>query len=308
MNFDVLIKVVLAVLETFTFFALGGFAVGRKMVDEKSLRGFSRFTINVLTPFMVFSSIAGKFTREDLYTAWIFPVAGFLMMLFHAALGYIFLPGMRNRTPARRATFLHMATVNNYIYLPIIVIGYLFPGKTVAALLLWSVGATMGQWTIGIAVMAVDDVKKLFLNLVSPNSIVAFGAVIYLIQPFRLPVEVINFTTKVGDLAIPLCLVLIGASIWIARSQWTAHLLDLFYTTFLRIVVMPLLTLLVLKFIPLPEIARNIAVVLAVMPASCGSVLIVREYGGDAEFAGQIVLATTLFSLVTMPLLLAFFL
>ena len=71
---------------------------------------------------------------------------------------------------------------------------------------------------------------------------------------------------------------------------------------------MPLLTLLVLKFIPLPEIARNIAVVLAVMPASCGSVLIVREYGGDAEFAGQIVLATTLFSLVTMPLLLAFFL
>ena len=44
------------------------------------------------------------------------------------------------------------------------------------------------------------------------------------------------------------------------------------------------------------------------MPASCGSVLIVREYGGDAEFAGQLVLATTLFSLITMPVLLAFFL
>ena len=166
----------------------------------------------------------------------------------------------------------------------------------------------MGQWTIGIAVMAVDDVKKIFLNLISPNSIAAVGAVLYLLQPLRLPSNVINFTTKAGDLAIPLCLVLIGASIWISRSQWTAHLFDLFYTTFLRIIVMPLLTLLVLKFIPLPELARNIAVVLSVMPASCGSVLIVREYGGDAEFAGQLVLATTLFSLITMPVLLAFFL
>ena len=54
MNVTVLVKVILAVFETFAFFALGGFAVERKMVDEQSLRGFSRFAINVLTPFMVF--------------------------------------------------------------------------------------------------------------------------------------------------------------------------------------------------------------------------------------------------------------
>jgi hypothetical protein len=47
MNFDVFLKVVLAVIETFAFFALGGFAVERKMVSAESLKGFSRFAINV---------------------------------------------------------------------------------------------------------------------------------------------------------------------------------------------------------------------------------------------------------------------
>ena len=305
MNIDVFLKVILAVIETFAFFALGGFAVERKMVSAESLRGFSRFAINVLTPFLVFSSIAGKFTREDLQSAWIYPALGFSMILFHAMCGRVLLPLLRNRTPERQATFMHMAAVNNFIYLPIIIIGYLFPGKTVAALLFCSVGSTFGQWTVGIAVMAGNDVKKLLKNLISPNSIAVLIAVIYLLLPWKLPAGIIDFTARIGNLAIPLCLILIGASVWISRSKWTSHLLDLFYTTFIRIVLIPLLTLLLLRFIQLPEIARNVALVLAVMPASSGSVLIVREYGGDVDFAGQLILSTTLLGLITMPLLLA---
>ena len=306
MNTEVFLKVVFAVIETFVFFALGGFAVERKMIDQPALKGFSRFAINVLTPFMVFSSIAGKFTREDLSTAWIYPVLGISMMAFHAILGFGLCPFMRHRTPARRAAFLHMAAINNFLYLPIIIIGYLFPGKTVAALLFCSVGSTFGQWTIGIAVMSLGDVKKLLCNLVSANSLAVVAAVIYILMPWKLPESVINLTGKIGALSIPLILVLIGASVWASRSKWTEHLYDLFYTTFTRIILIPVLTLILLRFIPLPEEARNIAVVLAVMPASCGSVLIVSEYGGDSDFTGQIVLSSTLFGLITMPILLAF--
>ena len=306
MNLDVFLKVVLAVIETFAFFALGGFAVERKMVTVDSLKGFSRFAINVLTPFLVFSSIAGKFTRDDLQTAWIYPALGFMMIVFHAVCGRVLLPFLRNKTPERKATFMHMAAVNNYIYLPIIIIGYIFPGKTVAALLFCSVGSTFGQWTIGIAVMAGNDVKKLLKNLISPNSIAVLIAVLYLLSPWKLPAGIIDFTSRIGNLAIPLCLILIGASVWASRSKWTAHLLDLFYTTVARIVIIPILTLLGMRLVPLPETARNLALVLAVMPASSGSVLIVREYGGDPDFAGQLILSTTLLGLITMPVLLAF--
>ena len=308
MNSNVLIKVILAVFETFAFFAIGAFAFSRKMITRDSLPGMSKFAVNVLTPFLIFASVAGKFTREDLSSAWIYPAAGFMMIVLHDGMGYLLLPFLRSRSAERKATFLHMAAVNNYIYLPIIIVSYLWSGKTVAALLLWSVGATFGQWTVGLAVMAVDDVKKLLKNLITPNSLAVVAAIVYLLLPWKLPALVMDFTTKIGNLAIPLCLLLIGASIWSSQSCWFKNLGDMFYTTLVRIVIIPILTLLILRILPLPETARNIATVLAVMPGSSGSVLIVREYGGDVDFAGQIVLSTTLFGLLTMPILLAFWL
>ena len=308
MNSDIFVKVVLAVAETFGFFFIGVLAVMRKMVTRESLPGFSRFAINVLTPFLVFSSVAGKFSREDLCTAWIYPAAGFLMIALHALFGYMLLPFFTSRKPERRATFLHMAAMNNYVYLPIIIIGHLWPGKAVAALLLWSVGSTLGQWTIGIGVMAVNDVKKLCKNLLSPNTFAVLLGIAALLLPWRIPAAVMNFCGRIGDLAIPLCLILIGSSLWLSRKGWGNCPGELAYTTVVRLIIIPLLTLLLLNFIPLPEIARNIAYVLAVMPVSCASVLIVQEYGGDGDFAGQIVLSSTLFGLLTMPLLLALFL
>ncbi len=305
MNTTILIKVILAVFETFAFFALGALGFERKMFTKESLPGISRFAINVLTPLLIFANVAGKFTREDLVTAWIYPVLGFAMIALHAGFGYILLPFLRNRTPERKATFMHMLAVNNFIFLPLIIISYLWPGKTVAALLLCSVGSTFAQWTIGLAVMASGNTAKLWKCLITPNSISVVISVIYLLLPWQFPADIMNFFIKIGDLAIPLSLVLIGASIWSSRGKWISNPVDMLYTTVCRVVIIPLLTLLLLRFIHLPEIARNIALVLAVMPASSGSVLIVREYGGDVDFAGQLILSTTLFGLITMPLLLA---
>ncbi|MBR2363925.1 MAG: AEC family transporter, partial [Lentisphaeria bacterium] len=196
MNSDIFLKVILAVLETFAFFGIGAFIVMRKMLDKDSIKGMSSFAINVLTPFLIFSSVAGNFTKEDLSTAWIYPVLGFAMMILHCILGYLLLAILRNDSEKRKATFLHMAVVNNYLYLPLIVVGYIWGGKTTAALLLWSVGSTFGQWTIGIAVMAGNDVKRMLRTLVSANSIAVIAAVLYLLQPFRLPSAVMNFVTK----------------------------------------------------------------------------------------------------------------
>ncbi len=308
MNTEILIKVILAVIETFAFFALGAFGFARKMFTKESLPGISRFALNVLTPLLIFANVAGKFTRQDLTTAWIYPIMGFAIIALHAGFGYILLPFLRNRTAGRKATFMHMLAVNNFIYLPIIIISYLWPGKTVAALLLCSVGSIFAQWTIGLAVMASGNTGKWWKCLVTPNSIAVVLSIAYLLLPWQLPADVMNFVVKGGDLSIPLTLVLIGASIWSSKGCWWSNIGDMIYTTVCRVIIIPVLTLVLLYFIPLPEIARNIALVLAVMPASSGSVLIVREYGGDADFAGQLILSTTLFGLITMPLLLAIFL
>ena len=44
------------------------------------------------------------------------------------------------------------------------------------------------------------------------------------------------------------------------------------------------------------------------MPAASSAVVIAESYGGDPDFAGRAIILTTLFSLGTIPLLMALFL
>ena len=66
---------------------------------------------------------------------------------------------------------------------------------------------------------------------------------------------------------------------------------------------MPLIAIFILKLIPLEENLYQNAMIIAMMPGSSAAVLIVRNYGGDHEFAGSAIVASTVLSLVTIPVM-----
>ena len=55
-----------------------------------------------------------------------------------------------------------------------------------------------------------------------------------------------------------------------------------------------------LKFLPMPEMVRNVALILALMPTSCASVIIVNRYRGDVDYSGQQLLLSTFVSPLTI--------
>jgi len=304
MDFTLMLKVFLAILETFVFCALGAFAVKRRMMTADSLAGLSRFAIYVLTPVLIFATIFNNFSKEQLTGAWIFPAISFGTVVLHALAGFLLMPLLRYKTPARKATFMHLAAINNFMFLPLIIVQNLWNNEYVASLLLMSVGSTVAQWTIGIAVMGGTNFKQLIRNILSVNLIAALFAVICLFAGVKLPGFVTVTADKVGALAVPLSLILTGASIYLSGAKLTNYPGDMLYTLAVRLIILPLLTLAVIKLLPLDTMARDLAIVLSVMPASAASVLIVRDYGGDTDFAGQMVLSTTLASIITVPVLL----
>ena len=68
-----------------------------------------------------------------------------------------------------------------------------------------------------------------------------------------------------------------------------------------RLVLAPLAILAAAKFFPLTTELRQVMVVQAAMPAGMTSILLARMYGGRPAVAVQIVIATTVLSLLTLP-------
>ena len=306
MNMDMLTKVILAILETFIFFGFGAWAYRLKLIEDGDLGRLGRLSIDMLLPFLTFSSIVRNFTAKDLAAIWQLPLLGLGIMAFGALCGYVLVYGLHDKSPRRNGTFIHLAIANNYVFLPLVILGNLFGARAVAALMLLTVGSTVGFWTFGVGVLAGRDFKRVVRNVCSTNMAAVVLALFCVFTGFQVPAFGMNIFEKLGALSVPLSLLLIGASMYKTGIRMLTHRFDALYTLVTRLIILPFLTVMLLHLLPLEPLVYHVALIVSLMPASCTSVLIVRKYGGCPDFAGQSVLFSTVACIVTVPLFLYF--
>lgn len=294
----------LAILETFIAFGIGAFLTRRKIIDATGIQQISNLTLDVLFPLMTIGSITRNFKADQLIDTWILPVMGFAIMAFGMALGRIFSRIMRYETKERKAMFQHFCTCNNYLFLPLIVLDNLWGDKYVSLLLLMNIGSTIGFWTVGIAAFGGSSRQETLRNIFSVNLYAVAIALLLVAFNIQLPTILAKVCNTMGNAAVPLVLIGIGAAIYNSAGKLTHHLFDVFYLSVVRLILLPIAIIMMLKFLPLPQDIFRVLAVVSLMPVSSSSVLVARRYGGDIDLASQAIIITTVLSIVTAPIML----
>lgn len=299
-------KVILAIVEIFAIFGIGAFIRHLKIIEEKDLNKLSRMVVDIMFPMMAFSSITTKFDASQLNDLWLMPLLGFGLMATGAVLGFGLKYGMKDRSPERLATFHHYCAINNYVFLPLIILENLWGKEYLPLLFIMNIGSTIGFWTIGVSLLAGGNIKQTIKNIFSINLAAVVAALLFVFLKIPLPGVVENIFSKVGNCSVPLILLLIGAAIYdsphIFKNKW-----DAFYLGIVRLVIIPLIIVFILKLLPLPENAFRVTFIVALMPVSASSAVITRRFGGSPEFAGQAIILTTLASIITVPVMIYLF-
>lgn len=298
----------LAILETFIAFGIGAFLTRKKIIDKNGIQQLSNLTLDILFPLMTIGSITRNFKADQLLGTWILPVMGFAIMAFGMLLGKVFSRFMRYGTKERKAMFQHFCTCNNYLFLPLIVLDNLWGDKYVSLLLLLNIGSTIGFWTLGIAAFGGSTRKETLKNIFSVNLYAVVIALALVAFNIQLPTVLAKVCNTMGNAALPLVLIGIGAAIYNSAGKLTSHLFDIFYLSVVRLILLPIAIILLLKLLPIPEDIFRVLAVVSLMPVSSSSVLVARRYGGDIDLASQAIIITTVLSIVTAPLLLRFLL
>ena len=299
-------KVFLAIVETCALFAAGGGALKLGYIGRDDIERWSRFTFNVFTPCLTFSAITENLGRDELRTLWIMPVAGFAIMAAGALLGVLFLPLLRARAPERKATFVHICAINNYIFLPLIVVGNLFGvGRHTALLMVSNVGSTVGFWTIGVITLTGvrrETLRTAVKQLYSVNVVAVALAVAVVLWKIPVPALAAKLAGTLGGVAIPLTIILTGAALFRDARGLLLNPADAATVAVTRLVLIPAIYVAVLKVLPLPREMYEVCFVIALMPAAVSSALVARLHGGDGGFASQSVVTTTLLAMASVPL------
>ncbi|MFW6154524.1 MAG: AEC family transporter [Planctomycetota bacterium] len=291
----------LAIAEIFGVFAIGW--LGRRMgyLGEPDLQRWSRFVIDFLFPMLIFSTICSHFEADRFGQLWPLPAVGLGMMLAGGLLGFILRRGLWRGDRDLQRTFHHFCAVNNYGFLPIIIVGRLWGDEALANLFFLNLGSNIGYWTVGVTLLGELRWGAALRRLLSPPLIALSLALVLSLTGAReaLPSVVLAISGRAGAAAVPCMLLMVGASLYPLPSL--ADKRDLAYLTAVRLILLPAMVIAVLLSVPLASDVRNIAIVVALMPTSVSTVILTRRFGGDTDFAARAAIVTTVAAAFTVP-------
>ena len=273
-----------------------------------------RVTVNVLTPCLIFDSVLGNEAFAQPGNVWLPPLIGFATV----ALGIPFALLLRGATGLRderaRRTFTFVAATYNYGYVPLPLILALFPkaisGPTVAVLFVHNVGVELAIWSIGLMTLGGSTLRENWRKILNPPllAIVLTLALNFLIGQHHVPEFLHKTAHMLGQCAIPFGVLMIGATMadYVHEFRDVRGVRLVFVSCLLRLGFLPILFLLIAKYLPCSLELKRVITIQAAMAAAVFPIVMAKHYGGDPATAVRVVVGTSLAGLITIPLWLRF--
>ncbi len=162
-------------------------------------------------------------------------------------------------------------------------------------------------WTHGVTLISGKfSPKELLKVLKSPPIIGVFLGLIMFFASFRLPHVIGSSISFIADLNTPLAMLVTG--IYIAKSKLLTAFTDLkiYKVALSRLLFIPAIMILLLMFVSVttdlkPVFIANILA--SACPTAATTLLIATKFRAGPEHASRIIAATTVFSVITIPLI-----
>lgn len=284
----------------------GGLARARGWLDDAGEQTLLKLVVNLLYPAFLFNTVAHN---EALRIPGLIVAAvltGFLFVMAGFALCYLAGPlfGMKNSN--ERRTFSFTGGIYNYGYFAFPVAEPLFGKESLGVLMVISIGVELAMWSFGVLIVSGEFNRNSLKRILTPPLMAIIIAI-----PVNLlggteyfPIFFQSTLDFLGRSAIPIGLIMIGATIWqLMRSEplFTRPSVAV-GACVMRLGVLPAMLIAVYYFLPVPEALREAALVHAAMPCGILPIVLTRVYNGRADIALRTVVPTCLVSLLTIPL------
>ena len=273
-------------------------------LTEKGAGEITKILLNIVTPCLIISSFfsaeAGSVDILSLVLAAVLPLVSMIIAVF---LSYCF---FRKEPPERKRVLRFCIVFGNVGFMGMPLVKSIVGEKGVIFASFFIVMFNIFCWTYGYTMMSGEKKIKIKSILLNPGTIgLVVGLPLYLFK-VQLP-EVISAPIEYfADLNTPLAMVIVGSNI--AKVKFKEFLTDIsiYKTALARLIIAPLIFFALLYFVnPEPTLFMSTAIQ-AATPAAANCVLFAMLFNQDAKLASKAVAATTLFSIVTIPLMTLF--
>lgn len=266
-----------------------------------------KLVVHVLSPCLIFHRVVGSPSVMDPWPVLVAAGLGFGLVTIGMVISYVTAPLAGLSVSQGRRTFALACGLQNYGFVAIPIVSALFPQDgTIGVLFTFMLGVELACWTSGVGLLTGFGKAPWRLALNTPVLAILFSLGLNFSGLHAwVPDFAMNTAAMIGACAVPIAVIMIGASIadlWGKEAmQWKVAMLS----PVLRLGIIPLIIVAAALYLPLTLDLKRVLIIQSAMPSAVFNIMIARHYGGHVATAIQVVLATTLVSLITTPLVLA---
>ncbi|MFW5790800.1 MAG: AEC family transporter [Bacillota bacterium] len=301
MPFLVILEQILAL---FLILFFGFYLRSKNVITRKYQQFLFDLLIDYILPFLIISAMTVKINSELIDNAKILFICWTFVYLILMISANIFKRFIKANDRQKR-TFEFLIIFSNVGYMGLPIIGSIYSETGIFYGSLGMIPFNIVIWTYGIYLLSSGKKENSdrLQNIIN-NGVIAIGiGFLLFITGIELPGPIFEAVEMIGDMTFPLSMLIIGSSLYGIDIKRVILKPKLIFLSLLRLLIIPVILLLTLNFLPIPDILVGIIVIQAAMPIAANSVIFAARYQGDYQLASEAVFITTLFGIISIPII-----
>ena len=313
MNIFVVIQQMLVLLVMMVI----GYAVYKlAWLDSNACNRMSKIVVNVLNPCLMVNGVLGK--EAHLESSMLFQTL-VLVVIYFGLLILISGPvaSLLHVKKGNYSLYRLMMIFSNIGFMGIPVVSSIYGKEAILLIAFYNLAYNLLLYTYGMHLASQSaqtetenrekaQQKGKWKKLINPGTISCVVAIVIFVSGVSMPDSVCTFFDYVGNAAVPLSMILIGASV--AQGGKKEFFLDkkAYVFTAIKMLMIPICAALLLRFVQWPALVEGVFILMLAMPVGSMVVMLATENGADAIECTKGNMLTTLLSVITIPIVSVF--
>lgn len=293
-------------LKLFLLLILGFVLFKCHIFDEYTNKKISALIVNVASPMLIISSIAGV---EGSNKSIVFLMIGAGILMY---IGFIILGKIINRIfpfPKKDwPVYECMVVFANTGFMGYPVLLDVFGQEAVFYASLIHMDFNFFVYTYAIMCLTKGDDSEFKLNfkqLLTPGIILIFVGIFIYLFDIQLPSVLMDTINSVGSLTAPLSMMMIGSSLAVypikdSFTDWRSYVF-----AFVRLMIVPFVTMIMCRLLHIDAYYANITIITNAMPVGSMVLMLATQYNANVKIVTRNIVVSTLLSVITIPIVVA---
>lgn len=293
-------------LKLFLLLILGFVLFKCHIFDEYTNKKISVLIVNVASPMLIISSIAGV---EGSNKSIVFLMIGAGILMY---IGFIILGKIINRIfpfPKKDwPVYECMVVFANTGFMGYPVLLDVFGQEAVFYASLIHMAFNFFVYTYAIMCLTKGDDSEFKLNfkqLLTPGIILIFVGIFIYLFDIQLPSVLMDTINSVGSLTAPLSMMMIGSSLAVypikdSFTDWRSYVF-----AFVRLMIVPFVTMIMCRLLHIDAYYANITIITNAMPVGSMVLMLATQYNANVKIVTRNIVVSTLLSVITIPIVVA---